>query len=125
MNRIILLTLFTTVSLFGQVKDNIYRIEGHNNSTVYSYSVDVLSLSTDGTYEWINQEAFSKKLMRQNVIFNYKRSTGTYVKKGNILYLTEKENGRKYSFSFLSENKLVRLIDDKEKSKHIWKKVKY
>lgn len=121
---IITVALFLSSNLFGQAKDKIYRIEGHNYSTNYSYDVNLLVLNGDNnSYELINQEYLSKRLKRKNVIFRFIRRKGTYVVKGDTLYLKEKQSGKENMFYFLSKKKLVKLIEGKEKSKYIWRKV--
>lgn len=125
MVRIFLILLITTVNLYCQTRDEIYKIGLHNYGTTYSYNIDVLTLSGENIYYLSNQEYLSKKLMKKNVIFNYRTHQGIYEREGDTLHLKENESGKKMSFIFLSKNKLVRLIEGREKSKYIWKKVDY
>lgn len=111
---------------FGQRKEEIFKIEGHNYSTTYSYDVDLLILnSNDNSYRFINQSYISKKMMRKNVVFDFNITEGTYIKDDDKLFLKEKNTEKELIFSFLTKNKLVRLIEGKEKSKVIWKKIIY
>lgn len=127
--RLLLILTFVLFSIhfsFSQKKEEIFKREGHNYSTTYSYDVDLLILNPDdNSYRFINQSYISKKMMRKNVIFDFDITEGTYLKDKDKLLLKEKNTEKELVFSFLSKNKLVRLVENNEKSKVIWKKVIY
>lgn len=122
MRKIIILTfILISVRSFSQIKNRIYKTEGHNNSTTYSYFVNTLSLDNDMKYVMTIQEYLSKKLMKKNIVNNFTKLRGSYIKKGDTLILIEK----KESFLYIKKNKLMKLIDGKYKTKYFWGKINH
>lgn len=118
-----ILFLFISINIFGQGKDKVYRIEGHNYSSTYSYDVNILTLGNDSTYTISYQQYSSKKNMKKNIIIHLNIDKGTYKIRDNKLYLYEQKSKKEYLIFLFLEKKLIKLFQGKEKSKIIWRKI--
>lgn len=109
---------------YSQDRHEIYRMEGMQySSDERTYNVNVLILNSNGSYEILKQQYYSKKEMKKNVILDLSIEKGAWSKKQDTLYLKNSDNNREAQFFTLNKNRIALIIEDVEISPTKWKRV--
>ena len=126
MNSFFSFLFFLSVFLsYSQHRHEVYRMEGMQySSDERTYNVNVLIFNSNGSYQILKQQYYSKKEMKKNVILDLSIEKGTWNKKQDTLYLKNTDKNREAKFFMLNKNKIALIIEDVEISPTKWKRVK-
>lgn len=125
MRKLCGLVFFSCIASFGQIKDEIYRLEAKRESPgVGSYIINVLLLETNGNYELSYQEYLTKKRKKDNLIFDLQKEYGKWRINSDTLYLTDTTSKKEIKFYIKNKNKIALIMENSNISPLTWKKLK-
>lgn len=124
MNKFIILILFFINSVYGQ-QDVIYRIAYDSYPTIgYSYCVSILYLRNDYSYRLLDQKYSSRKMAKKNALRSADDEYGKWKMLGDTILLYDNKNRQTMKFFKVSNKKIAYIIDDIERSRYCWRKIK-
>lgn len=125
MNKFLIFILFLlNFVIYAQKKDVVYRIAFDSYPAIgYSYDISILYLRDDNTYKCLFQKYGSRKMAKKNVLWYSTDESGKWKMSGDTIILYD-NNRYPMKYFKVNDRKIAFIIDDIERARYYWKKVK-